>query len=111
LVTLDLDHFDEETEIQITAAKSGIDRADAERIVRIVRGLRESGACEFAPTVRGCIIVAKSAVVRGCSLSGEDGPFRELCLDILASESSRVGSRARTAKIKEVLNELIDRHC
>ncbi|MCL5075492.1 MAG: gas vesicle protein GvpN, partial [Chloroflexi bacterium] len=63
MVTLDLDHFDEETEVAITEAKSGLARSEAERIVRIVRGLREAGVCEFAPTIRGCIMVAKALKV------------------------------------------------
>jgi len=111
LITLDLDHFDEETEIGITEAKSEINRADAEKIVHIVRDLRESGACEFAPTVRGCVMVAKAATVQGCSISSTDDVFRQLCLDILASETSRVGSKDQTSRVKEVLTELIDRYC
>jgi len=111
MVTMDLDHFDEETEIGVTEAKSGIGMAHAEKIVHIVRGLRESGVCEFAPTVRGCIMVARAMRVRNGSISTGDGLFRELCLDILASESTRVGGKAQTTRVKEVLNDLIDRHC
>ena len=107
MVTLDLDHFDEETEVGIAAAKTGIDAADAERIVRIVRELRESGVCEFAPTVRGCIMVAKALKVRRDSGAAGPGVFRQVCMDILASETSRVGSKANTARVKEILGELI----
>ncbi|MFH1560624.1 MAG: gas vesicle protein GvpN [Chloroflexota bacterium] len=110
MVTLDLEHFDEETEIGITQAKSEIERADAERIVRIVRSLRDSGVCEFAPTVRGCIMVAKAVKVQDGTITAGNPQFRELCLDILASESSRVGSKAQTSRVKEVVGELIDRY-
>lgn len=58
MVTINLDFFDRETEIAITEAKSGISRREAERVVSIVRELRESRKCEFAPTVRGCIMIA-----------------------------------------------------
>lgn len=111
MVTLDLDHFDEETEVAVTEAKSGLDRSDAERIVRIVRGLRESGVCEFAPTIRGCIMVAKALKVQNGSVDVTNGLFRQLCLDILASESTRVGSRTQTARVKEVVSGLVDRYC
>jgi len=111
MVTLDLDHFDEETEIAITEAKSGLDRSDAERIVRVVRGLRESGACEFAPTIRGCIMVAKALKVQNGAVNANNGLFRQLCLDILSSESTRVGSKAQTLRVKEVVNQLIDQYC
>lgn len=108
MVTLDLDFLDQETEVAITAAKSGLLMPDAEKIVRIVRALRESGACEFAPTVRGCIMVARAARVAGCSVTGSDPLFQTLCLDVLASESSRVGSRGQTARVREVLARLMD---
>jgi len=110
MVTLDLEHFDEETEVAITEAKSGLERSDAEKIVRIVRGLRESGACEFAPTIRGCIMVAKALKVQNGAVDANDGLFRQLCLDILASESTRVGSKAQTTRVKEVVGQLIDQH-
>lgn len=109
MVTLDLDHFDEETEIAITQAKSGIDRADAAKIVRIVRGLRASGVCEFAPTVRGCIMVARAVRIRGGSIAAGNGLFRQACLDVLVSVSTRNGSSTHDKRVKDVLSELIDR--
>ena len=109
MVTLDLDFFDEETEAAITQAKSGLEKADAEKIVRLVRALRESEVCEFAPTVRGCIMVARAARVAGCAVSAGDPGFRTFCLDILSSESSRVGSPSQTSRVKEALNGLMDR--
>jgi len=111
MVTLDLDHFDEETEIVITQAKSGLDRSDAEKIVRVVRGLRESGVCEFAPTVRGCIMIGRALKVQNGSAGTGSEAFRQLCLDILSSESTRVGSKAQTSKVKEAVSQLIDRYC
>lgn len=111
MITIDLDFFDEETEVGITQAKSGIPRTDAEKIVRVVRALRDRSVCEFAPTVRGCIMVSRAAKVRSCRMSAKDNLFRQMCMDILASESSRVGSAAQTSRVKEALNELIDRYC
>lgn len=111
MVTLDLGHFDEETEIDITKAKSGLKQSDATKIVRIVRGLRESGVCEFAPTIRGCIMVSKAIKLQNGSIKAKDGLFKQVCLDILASESTRVGSLAQSARVKEVVSQLIDRYC
>ena len=110
MVTLDLDHFDEETEIAITEAKSGLERSDAEKIVNIVRGLRESEVCEFAPTVRGCIMVGRALMVQNGSAGTGSEAFRQLCLDILSSESTRVGSSAQTSRVKEVVNRLVDQY-
>jgi len=111
MVTLDLDHFDEETEIAITEAKSGLELSDAEKVVHIVRGLRESGVCEFAPTVRGCIMVGRALMVQNGSAGTGSDAFRQLCLDILSSESTRVGSSAQTSRVKEVVNRLVDQYC
>ena len=111
MVTLDLDHFDEETEVAITAAKSGLGRRDAAKIVRVVRALRESGACEYAPTIRGPIMIAKTLKVLQGSVDARNDGFRSLCLDILASETSRVGSKAHSAKVRELVGKLVDQHC
>jgi MoxR-like ATPase len=111
MVTLDLDHFDEETEVAITAAKSGLGRRDAAKIVRVVRALRESGACEYAPTIRGPIMIAKTLKVLQGSVDAGNQGFRSLCLDILASETSRVGSKAHSAKVRELVGKLVDQHC
>ncbi len=111
MVTMDLDHFDEETEIAITATKSGMSRKDAAKIVAIVRALRDSGVCEYVPTIRAPIMIAKTLKVLHSSVNSKDSIFRKLCLDILSSETSRVGSKAQTIKVREKLNELIDQYC
>src|SRR4030066_2137401 len=92
MITMDLDCFDYETELAITRAKSRLSKQDSEKIVNIVRGLRESGKCEFAPTVRGCIMIAKTLKVQNITPSKSDGKFIQICEDILASETSRAGS-------------------
>jgi gas vesicle protein GvpN len=111
MVTLDLDHFDMETEVAITISKTGLDLQDAEKIVLIVRSLRESGVCEFAPTCRGCIMIGKTLRLLGGTADAADPDFRQLCADILASESSRLGNNAQSAKVREVINRLIDQYC
>ena len=111
MVTLDLDHFDEETEINITISKSGLANGDAPKIVKVVRGLRDSDAYEFAPTIRGCIMIAKTLQVRKASVTKDDQIFRQTCMDILASETSRIGSKVSQDRVKEVIGKLIDQHC
>ena len=111
MVTLDLDHFDEETEVAITEAKSGLPRQDAQKIVRIVRGLRESGVYEYAPTIRGCLMIAKTLKVQNGWVDAKNNIFRQLCMDILASETSRVGSKTQATKVKELVSKLIDQYC
>ncbi len=111
MITLDLDHFDEETEVRITEAKSGLVNGDASSIVKIVRGLRDSDVYEFAPTIRGSVMIAKTLQVRKASVNKDDEIFKQTCMDILASETSRIGSISNQKKVKEVIGELIEQHC
>ncbi len=111
MVTMDLDPFDEETEIRITEHKSGLQNGDASKIVKVVRGLRDSDSCEFAPTIRGCIMISKALGVRKGAVNKDDPIFRQTCTDILASETSRIGSSATQERIKRVIEELIEEHC
>ena len=111
MITLDLDHFDEETEVQITQYKSGLANADAAKIIKIVRGLRDSDSYEFAPTVRGSIMIAKTLAVRHASVDRDDPVFRQICMDILASETSRIGTVGSQSRTREVISGLIDKVC
>jgi len=107
MITLDLDHFDYDTEVAITRAKSKLSKHDVEMIVNIVRGLRESGRCEFVPTIRGCIMIAKTLKVQNLTPPKANGAFMRMCQDILASETSRVGSKTNQDRVKEIVRELV----
>jgi nitric oxide reductase NorQ protein len=111
MVTMDVDHFDYETELQITRAKSELSLEDAEKIVKIVRGLRESGKTEFDPTVRGSIMIAKTLATINATPSKNNEMFRLICQDILTSETSRVGSKTNQEKVRVIVNELIEKNC
>jgi len=110
MVTMDLDHFDYETEVAVTKSKSKISKPHVEMVVKIVRGLRESGKCEFAPTVRACIMIAKTLKVQNLTPSNSNGFFTQMCQDILASETSRVGSKTNQNRVKEIVKELIEKY-
>jgi len=107
MITMDLDHFDYDTELAITQAKAKLSKQDSRIIVNIVRGLRESGKCEFAPTVRGCIMIAKTLKVQKLTPSKSTSRFMQMCQDILASETSRVGSKTNQNRVKEIIRELV----
>jgi len=107
LITMDLDYFDYETEVAVTEAKSKLSKSYVEMIVNIVRGLRESGKCEFAPTVRGCIMIAKTLKVQKLTPFKANKVFMQMCQDILASETSRVGSKTNQDRVKQIVRELV----
>jgi len=111
MVTIDLDYFEKETEVLITQKKSNLSREDAERIVNIVRDLRESGECEFAPTVRGCIMIAKSIQIMNVPLDSRNETFCQVCCDVLASETSRAGSISSQKQVKNLIRKLINIYC
>lgn len=77
MISLHLGYYDEETEIEITRAKSSVTRRRAERIVALVRHLRGSDLCEFTPTLRSCIAIARA--------SGDEGEdwLHQVCTDVL----------------------------
>lgn len=108
MVTMDLDYFDYETEVAITQAKSKLSEEDSCHIVNIVRKLRESGKCEFAPTIRGCIMIAKTMKVAEIKPKSSNGTFTRICQDILASETSRVGSKTNQTRIKDIVKSLVE---
>ena len=111
MITMDLDHFDKETERAITETKTGLSPEESEKIINVVRGLRQSGKCEYAPTIRGPLMIGKTLKVRGGVASKDNVIFRETALEILTSETSRVGSRSHQSKVRDVINGLIDKYC
>jgi len=110
MVTMDLDYFDYETELRVTHAKSGLPLEDSERIVRVVRGLRESGRTEFDPTVRGSIMIARTLSVMEARPEKTNGAVRRVFQDILTSETSRVGSKTNQEKVRAIVSDLIEAH-
>lgn len=100
MITVKLGHFDRETEIAITCAKSGISEEKAERIVDMVRMLRDGRANGNTPTVRACIMLGK--VLKHADMESEvnDERFKNVCSDILDSEIAR-GTKESSARVRE----------
>jgi len=111
MVTIDLDYFNRSTEIAITQAKSGLPKADAEKIVDVVRAMRKGNPCEFPPTVRSCITLAKAVEINKGKVSAADPVFRELAQDILVSQTTRSPWSSKRKEIKELVEELIKKYC
>ncbi len=84
MITVQLGHYDRETEIAITMRRSGIGRRSAERVVDLVRLCREKGRNPQYPTIRACIALARVVAHRGAQASADDPFFLGACRDILA---------------------------
>ena len=63
LITIQLEHYDRDTEVQITMACSGVAQTDAEIIVDLARDLRSTGV-NSRPTIRACIAIARILAAR-----------------------------------------------
>jgi gas vesicle protein GvpN len=109
MVTMDLDHFDFDTEVLIVQAKSRLPKSQVEKIVGIVRELRTSAKCEFPPTIRGCVMIAKTMAARNITPAKNNGTFTTICQDILGSETSRAGSRAKQIQVRDIVKKLVEK--
>jgi gas vesicle protein GvpN len=96
MITIDIGHHDRETEVQITRAKSGIDLADAEVIVDLVRRLR--GERGHRPTIRAGIAVARVLVQRNARAHASDPIFGWVCRDVLGIDPPQMHGRMARAE-------------
>lgn len=110
LITIKVDHYDRETEIQITMAKSGVPQSDAETIVDIIRGLRAVGVNNHRPTIRACIAIARVMNHLGAQARADDAAFRWICRDILNVDTVKV-KRAGETIMPAMVEEMIDTIC
>jgi len=83
MITIQLQYYDRETEVAITKSKSGLSKAEAERIVDIVRGTRQKGGINSRQSVRACIMIARVIASQGGQVSPEDPIFLQTCRDVL----------------------------
>ncbi len=111
MVTIDLDYFDRKTEVEITQTKSDLSREDSEKIVDVVRAMRKDNPCEFPPTVRSCITLAKAVGVNKGKVLVTDAIFRGLAQDILVSQTTRSPWSSRRKEIEELVEKLIKKYC
>lgn len=112
LLTLDLDYYDRETEIAITAARSSMLPEQAARIVDIVRDFRASGEYDQTPTLRACIMIARVAAMQGLEPSAQDPRFVTICLDVLGPKTAFTKqARERYSKQQQMLLHLVEHYC
>lgn len=110
MITITIGQYDRETEIRITAAKSGLEEEDASRIVDVVRDFRELGVLPLSPTVRACIMIAKVTVLRGAAVTCDDRVFLETCRDVLRIDSVKI-TRGGVPAGSTWLDDVVARHC
>ena len=90
LITIRVDHYDRDTEIQITQAKSGIALEEANTIVDIIREIRGLGLTKQGPSLRACIMIARVAVQEGAHAVSDDATFLDICQDVVGGINAKV---------------------
>ncbi len=103
MITIEVDHFDEETEVAITQAKSGLTLEDSRHIVGLIRKVREAKLNKRFPTVRACIMAGKILKLKGVPSISTDHVFRKVCMDILTSDVPR----EEREKVQQVIDDYI----
>jgi gas vesicle protein GvpN len=112
LITLDLDFYDEATEIAITAARSGLSLDEVSLIVGLVRAFRASDRYIQSPTLRACIMIARVVARQGLPVSSRNTYFVDICLDVLVSKTIANGqNHSERAAHRHWLTSLIAEHC
>lgn len=106
MITIKLSHYDRETEVAITEAKSGISHSEAERIVDLVRSLREHDGNGVLPSVRACIMLGKIMNLSGVRASAKDEDFIKSCLDILDSETNSMMPQKKSEFRKKIIDSI-----
>lgn len=112
MIMMDVDYFDRETELAITAARSALPESVVGPIVDLVRGYRASGEFDQAPTLRTSIIISRMVAAQKLSASAADSRFVQICMDLFcaraAFNSRSTEERQQHAKM---LMSFIAHHC
>jgi nitric oxide reductase NorQ protein len=83
LIPIHVDYYDRDTEVAITAARSGTSEADAARVVDTVRSFRARGTRGRRPSTRASIMIARVVSRTGASFDPSDPVFQRTCRDVL----------------------------
>jgi nitric oxide reductase NorQ protein len=113
LVSLQVDYYDRDTEIAITAARSGLAAEAVALIVDVVRDYRSSGEYDQTPSLRSCIVIATVVAQQHLQVAADDPRFVLVCVDVLGSKAApNTGEgRERRARHQTMLLSLIEHHC
>ncbi len=111
MITIEMDYFDERTEISIAAARSGLSQQLVSPVVQLVRGYRASGQYRQIPTPRASVMIAKMMAVLKLKPVASDPRFVQLCLDVLEGKCAHAGDMDVSAANRNELRNLIERHC
>lgn len=108
LITIQLGHYDRDSEVMIAARRTGIVREDAETVVDIVREVRGLGVNNHRPTIRACIAIAAILAHRGLRADPDNDLFINICQDVLSVDSAKIthgGEPLVPKRIEEIVRK------
>lgn len=108
MITINLKHWDKETEREITAAQSGISKDEAEKIVNIVRSYRDNSGSNVS--IRSAIMMGKVINELNIDISPNNETFIKICEDILGGRGNLDKKTSKSKKavvsVKEVISNV-----
>jgi nitric oxide reductase NorQ protein len=106
LITIQLGHYDRESEIRITAGRTGIEPQEAAMVVDIVRHLRGIGVNNHRPTIRACIAIAAILAHRKLRADPANPLFIRICQDVLSVDSAKI-TRGGEALVPKRIEQIV----
>lgn len=101
LITIYMDYYDFDTEVEITKKHTELSADEAKKIVTIIRSLREALPEDQRPGTRACILVGKGL----CASNGySKDDFKQIFMDVIASKTSGM---KELAKRKDMIEKII----
>jgi gas vesicle protein GvpN len=110
LITIALGHYDRDSEVRITATRSGIPVPEAETVVDIVREVRGLGVNNHRPTIRACIAIAAIMAHRGVRVSAGNALLLQVCQDVLSVDSAKI-TRGGEPLIPQRIEQIVRKVC
>jgi len=108
LITIHIDYFDRDTEVAITAARSGVSSDDAGRVVDLVRHFRGRHVGRHRPSLRAAIMIARVVVQRGGTFDSSDVLYQCTYRDVLGLDRCNPHDDAEPRSHDTMARELSD---
>jgi gas vesicle protein GvpN len=109
MITFDLSFGNHAAERGIVARRAGIDEADADVVVRIVRALRAQGDAANPASLRTAIMIGRVMAALGVHADVADGRFVQICLDVLETRAPRIDRpEARAAHVDALRRRIVE---
>lgn len=105
MITIDIANLDDETELGIIMARSGMNSEDASKILKLSRYVKDKYKELDYASIRGGIMLAKIVKSSKIKMVSSNSVFRQVCKDIYNSINISIGL---TIDTKNDLNKAVD---